>query len=118
MKWAFTLERGKALKEKWRKIPEGIDFLVTHGPPLGYLDDLARGGNAGCLDLLYEIKHRIKPKYHVFGHIHEGDCMGGGEGRGMGKGEGGGGGKGGGGRGGGVCRVQDCSLQWNVYVHV
>ena len=75
MRWAFTLERGKALREKWKKIPEGIDFLVTHGPPLGYLDDLAKGGKAGCLDLLYEIKHRVKPKFHVFGHIHEGDYL-------------------------------------------
>ena len=78
MRWAFTLERGEALREKWKKIPEGIDFLVTHGPPLGYLDDLAKGGKAGCLDLLHEIKHRVKPKFHVFGHIHEGDYLRGG----------------------------------------
>lgn len=73
MRWAFTLKRGDALREKWRQIPKGIDFLVTHGPPLGYRDDLAKGGKAGCLDLLYEIKHRVKPKYHIFGHIHEGN---------------------------------------------
>ena len=27
----------------------------------------------GCLDLLYTVQHRVKPKYHVFGHIHEGE---------------------------------------------
>ena len=73
MRWAFTLKRGDALRKKWQQIPEGIDFLVTHGPPLGYRDNLANGGKAGCLDLLYEIKHRVKPKYHIFGHIHEGN---------------------------------------------
>ena len=26
----------------------------------------------GCLDLLDELQTRVKPRYHVFGHIHEG----------------------------------------------
>jgi hypothetical protein len=26
---------------------------------------------AGCLDLLSEVQNRIKPRIHVFGHIHE-----------------------------------------------
>ena len=71
-RWAFTLDRGPKLKEKWQKIPNGVDILVTHGPPLGYGDHLGWEGRSGCLDLLYEIKHRIKPKFHVYGHIHEG----------------------------------------------
>ena len=25
-----------------------------------------------CVDLLREIQLRVKPKYHIFGHIHEG----------------------------------------------
>ncbi|HSS43975.1 MAG TPA: metallophosphoesterase [Thermoanaerobaculia bacterium] len=33
--WAFNLPRGPALAEKWRRIPEKIDVLVTHGPPSG-----------------------------------------------------------------------------------
>ena len=28
--------------------------------------------SAGCVDLLHTIQTRVKPKYHVFGHIHEG----------------------------------------------
>jgi Icc-related predicted phosphoesterase len=26
---------------------------------------------AGCADLLNTVEFRVKPKYHVFGHIHE-----------------------------------------------
>ena len=32
--WAFNLQRGKPCHEKWVKIPEGVDILITHGPPL------------------------------------------------------------------------------------
>ncbi|XP_053113902.1 metallophosphoesterase domain-containing protein 1 isoform X3 [Hemicordylus capensis] len=34
--WGFNLPRGQALLEKWNLIPDGIDILITHGPPLGY----------------------------------------------------------------------------------
>jgi len=33
--WGFNLLRGQALLEKWNLIPEGVDVLITHGPPLG-----------------------------------------------------------------------------------
>mmetsp|Transcript_3257 Transcript_3257/g.8178 ORF Transcript_3257/g.8178 Transcript_3257/m.8178 type:complete len:280 (+) Transcript_3257:152-991(+) len=69
--WAFNLPRGDQLREKWAKIPSGIDVLITHGPPIGH-GDLCTGGNrAGCVDLLQTVQ-MIKPSYHVFGHIHEG----------------------------------------------
>lgn len=67
---AFKLPRGPEILEKWRKIPESIDVLITHTPPLGVLDLTKAGINAGCADLLNELK-RIKPKVHVFGHIHD-----------------------------------------------
>ena len=35
--WAFNLYRGKDLLDKWNQIPEGIDILMTHGPPIGKL---------------------------------------------------------------------------------
>ena len=44
--------------------------MLTHGPPLGFGDKTARQEEVGCEDLL-EAVQRIKPKYHVFGHIHE-----------------------------------------------
>jgi Icc-related predicted phosphoesterase len=70
---AFQLERGSKLRAKWNKIPSDTDILVTHGPPLGYGDRVGSTRNVGCEDLLDEVKNRIKPKYHIFGHIHEGN---------------------------------------------
>lgn len=54
----------------WNNIPEGIDIVMTHCPPYGILDE-AEGENLGCKLLLKRILD-IKPKYHVFGHIHQG----------------------------------------------
>jgi Icc-related predicted phosphoesterase len=71
MDWAFNLQRGPALREKWALIPEGTDVLITHGPPFGILDWTARGERVGCEDLLEAVR-RVKPRLHVFGHIHEG----------------------------------------------
>ncbi len=68
--WAFNLPRGEALAAKWALIPEGTDVLVTHGPPRGILDRVHDGQLAGCADLLRAID-RIRPRLHVFGHIHE-----------------------------------------------
>jgi len=70
--WAFNLPRGEACRAKWRLIPAGTDVVLTHGPPLGHGDLCQHGGRAGCLDLLEEIQTRVRPQYHVFGHIHEG----------------------------------------------
>ena len=34
--WAFNLNRGDPIQEKWDMIPDdGIDVLITHGPPIG-----------------------------------------------------------------------------------
>lgn len=67
--WAFNLERGEEIKAKWDLIPDGTDVLVTHGPPNGFLDYVPSGGNVGCKDLLDAVC-RVRPKYHIFGHIH------------------------------------------------
>ena len=69
--WAFNLERGAMIREKWDLIPEGIDILLTHGPPRGHGDRTTRGEQAGCADLLDAVR-RAQPRWHVFGHIHEG----------------------------------------------
>ena len=70
LNWAFNLERGHRLREKWNKIPREIDILVTHGPPQGVLDLTYHGEHVGCADLA-DVVQRIKPKLHVFGHIHQ-----------------------------------------------
>jgi len=70
--WAFNLPRGPALAEKWRQIPEGVDVLVTHGPPSGILDETASGEHVGCEELRRRLDGmRTPPRLHVFGHIHE-----------------------------------------------
>lgn len=68
--WAFNLPRGDALKAKWDLIPTNTDVLVTHGPPYGY-GDLVNGESVGCIDLLNALD-RVRPRVHIYGHIHEG----------------------------------------------
>ena len=70
--WAFNLPRGEKLKEKWDMIPIDTDILITHGPPFGKLDYVRYPNeNVGCEELMKRVEE-IKPKIHVFGHIHEG----------------------------------------------
>ena len=82
LSWAFNLRRGAPLRAKWDLIPEGIDVLVTHGPPSGVRDRvkgfaaglslaLAHGPHVGCEELRKAVE-RVRPRLHVFGHIHEG----------------------------------------------
>ncbi len=68
--WAFNVNRGEEIKKYWDMIPSnGIDILVTHGPPADILDLCDHGGRVGCEDLLNRIKE-IKPLANLFGHIH------------------------------------------------
>lgn len=70
--WAFNLPRGNALKEKWDKIPEDVDVLITHSPPYGILDQITPNKeHLGCKDLWIAVQ-RIQPRLHIFGHIHGG----------------------------------------------
>lgn len=69
--WAWNRNRGAQIKEHWDKISDGVDIVVTHGPAYGYGDRVYYGGDrVGCEDLS-EALLRVKPKLHVFGHIHE-----------------------------------------------
>ncbi len=71
MNWSFMRERGKGMNAIWNKMPEEVDVIITHGPPMGILDETLLGKNVGCEDLLYHVGIR-KPKIHCFGHIHGG----------------------------------------------
>ncbi|KAK3294924.1 Metallo-dependent phosphatase-like protein [Chaetomium fimeti] len=63
--WAFQYPRAE---DVWAgTVPHGIDVLVTHSPPRGHLDLL----KLGCEHLLREL-WRVRPRLHVFGHVHEG----------------------------------------------
>lgn len=68
--WAFNLDRGEPIRAKWDLIPAGIDVLVTHGPPSAILDRTTSGHQVGCEELLVAVA-RVRPRVHVFGHIHE-----------------------------------------------
>ena len=69
---AFGKSRPEDRQRHWAQIPQGLDILVTHGPPFAILD---HGGSAerreGCPQLL-EAVFRASPRVHVFGHIHRG----------------------------------------------
>jgi predicted phosphohydrolase len=81
--WAFNLPRdGWELRKFWEDIPEDTDVLITHGPPYMILDKAtyrrskdADSDHGGCKILRTEVITRIKPKVHIFGHIHEGYGM-------------------------------------------
>lgn len=67
---AFTLETEKELEEKWELIPDDTDILITHSPPFGCFDVTNTGESVGSLSL-WMTEVIIRPKLHVFGHIHE-----------------------------------------------
>ena len=69
LNWAFN-RMGKEIISHWNKIPENTDILITHGPPYNILDKTTQGTLTGCPYLLEKI-NKTKPKYHIFGHIHE-----------------------------------------------
>lgn len=53
-------------------IPNGVDIVMTHGPPHYILDRGKESDvNAGCEYLWNAIK-RVQPRLHCFGHIHGG----------------------------------------------
>ncbi|KAL6480831.1 hypothetical protein MHYP_G00118640 [Metynnis hypsauchen] len=71
--WGFNLPRGQSLLDKWNQIPEDIDILMTHGPPLGFRDWVPKElQRVGCVELLNTVQRRVRPKLHVYGGIHEG----------------------------------------------
>lgn len=77
--WAFNVSRHK-IGEYWKDIPEGLDVLLTHGPPQGIMDLTYSGGTdsrpeqVGDKALLNRIK-AVKPRWNFFGHIHpESNC--------------------------------------------
>jgi predicted phosphodiesterase len=73
MDWAFNLERGSRLAEKWALIPDDVDVLITHGPPQGILDRTADNPPeaAGCEALADRLGALQRLRLHLFGHIHE-----------------------------------------------
>lgn len=70
--WAFNLNRGPEIRAKWELIPPDTDVLITHGPPYSIRDYIVdTHERVGCRDLLTAVQ-RVRPRYHFFGHIHDG----------------------------------------------
>jgi len=74
----YTNSKNEA-KRVWRGMPKKTDVLITHGPPLGILDEVIEYPYHDykvirhCGDGMLASKVIAnKPKYHIFGHIHEG----------------------------------------------
>ena len=61
---------GLAYNHSETLIPNDVDVLITHEPPIMILDESAgiHWGNALLRNKIYE----VKPHYHLFGHAHEG----------------------------------------------
>ena len=68
---AFTIDTEEELAIKFSLIPDEIDILITHMPPLDIFDKTFKGKHVGSSSLRETVISRIKPKLHVFGHIHE-----------------------------------------------
>jgi Icc-related predicted phosphoesterase len=68
--WAINLRRGAPLRARWAEVPDELDLLITHSPPHGVLDRVWAGERVGCEELRAALP-RIRPRAHVFGHIHE-----------------------------------------------
>lgn len=80
----FFTNGDREAKKAWSGMPKKTDVLITHGPPFGILDEVQRHmfrpmgeedetlvENVGDKMLLSKII-KIQPKFHMFGHIHEG----------------------------------------------
>jgi predicted phosphohydrolase len=67
---AFGLSSPADREWLYATIPADVDILVTHGPPYGILDrSPGSTDHVGCPQLLEAVR-RIKPKLHIFGHVH------------------------------------------------
>lgn len=78
-KWYFMANETK-LAQIYGGIPDSTDVLITHGPPIGILDEVVyfdrdtgvqgirHCGSTALADRVLA----VKPKIHCFGHIHPG----------------------------------------------
>jgi len=70
MDW-FFMDSEEGLTERYKKIPDDTDIIISHSPPYDILDETKDHKKIGSKALLSRIKE-IKPKFVIFGHNHEG----------------------------------------------
>lgn len=73
--WAFGYGQREG-ELRWTQIPVGLDMLITHGPPSLVFDTTfdkktKQLKNVGCRPLRREVFERARPRFHVFGHVHQ-----------------------------------------------
>lgn len=75
--WAFNFHRGKDIAAEWKKIPDNVNVLITHGPSYGILDlvedtvsNKGRDLHQGCKDLAERISFLRDLELHCCGHLH------------------------------------------------
>jgi Icc-related predicted phosphoesterase len=69
---AFGKSKPEDRSRHWAQIPEGLDILITHGPPFGVLDHCGSAERREGCPQLFEAVFRAKPRVHIFGHVHHG----------------------------------------------
>ena len=75
--WAFALPKDpRSAEERFARIPNDTDVIISHGPAFGMLDKIihpvspnASKEHLGCKQLRDAIE-RVNPKLHICGHIH------------------------------------------------
>lgn len=74
MDWAFMAEEN-GLDQVWATMPDETHLVVTHGPPYGCCDRVARtipDPSVGSTSLLERLTAAPNVRWAVCGHIHEG----------------------------------------------
>eukprot|EP00941_MAST-03F_sp_MAST-3F-sp1_P003188 g3188.t1 len=69
---AFAREAGER-RNRWKKLDEKVDILISHTPPKGILDRIFTGMSVGDEELTKQLE-KLGPKaptFACFGHIHE-----------------------------------------------
>ena len=70
--WSYMKDRG-TINRLWDQIPDGLDVLITHGPPYGILDATYNHHNkvelVGCSALAKRVT-KVEPQLMLFGHVH------------------------------------------------
>ncbi len=69
--WGFNLDdTPEQLGRKFAAIPDDVDIILTHGPPLGILDTNLLNEHCGSKQLKDNLPRLKQLKLHVFGHLH------------------------------------------------
>jgi predicted phosphodiesterase len=74
--WEWNYDRGMAIGQVWKMIPDDTHILITHGMPNGILDSVRELHRQpqGCEMLKRRIRELTQLKLFVGGHLHKDGC--------------------------------------------